>query len=67
MMHCVSISEAAPLFEQTTNHVLKGKFHHRLRLCIKEYHRVRATKDYVDQALIEYTAASFYFEEAVPV
>ena len=57
-------TESASLFEKIDNNVLKGKFHHSfanvLNYLIKAEHR----EDYVDRALMEYTAASFHFGEA---
>ncbi|MCU1268634.1 MAG: hypothetical protein JWM21_4952, partial [Acidobacteria bacterium] len=55
---------AAPLFEKSNNPALKGKFHHLFGFVLKKLAETDVHKDYVDRALIEYAAASFYFEEA---
>src|SRR6266446_2620555 len=57
-------NEAAPLLNQSEDHALKGSFHIEygsvfLQLAIQE-HR----EDYMDRALMEYTAASLHFELA---
>src|SRR6185295_13756710 len=51
-------------FEGLTNNVLKGKFHHLYGTALKNLGIAEQRQDYIDQALIEYAAASFYFEEA---
>jgi len=56
--------ETSPLFEQSTNHVLKGKFHHGFGFVLKNLGADEQRPDYIDRALIEYAAASFYFEQA---
>src|ERR1700682_1382242 len=56
--------EAAPLFEESTNDVLKGKFHHGCGFVLKNLGADEQRQDYIDRALIEYAAASFYFEQA---
>ena len=55
---------AAPLFERSANAVLKGKFHHLYGFVLRKLGGGEQRQDYIDQALIEYAAASFYFEEA---
>jgi len=56
--------EAAPLFQRSANAVLKGKFHHLFGFVLRKLSEVELRRDYIDQALIEYAAASFYFQEA---
>lgn len=56
--------EAVPLFERTSNLTLKGKFHHLFGFVLRKLSEVELRRDYIDQALIEYAAASYYFEEA---
>jgi tetratricopeptide (TPR) repeat protein len=58
------LKESATLFESLDNHTLKGGFHNELATV---YHRLGAVEnrdDYVDRALVEYTAASFHLEQA---
>jgi len=56
--------EASLLFEQTPNFTLRGKFHHLFGFILRKLSEVELRRDYIDQALIEYAAASYYFEEA---
>lgn len=57
-------SEAASIFDESTNHLLKGKFHNGLANVLNQLGADERRKDYIDQALIEYAAASFHFEQA---
>jgi CheY-like chemotaxis protein len=57
-------NEAAPLFEESTNDVLKGKFHYGFGMLLRKLGTADCREEYVDQAFIEYAAASFYFEQA---
>jgi tetratricopeptide (TPR) repeat protein len=56
--------EAAPLFDASTNDRLKGKFHNEYAIVLKNFGLARNREDYVDQALIEYSAALFHVERA---
>jgi tetratricopeptide (TPR) repeat protein len=56
--------EAAPLFEFSRNHALKGKFHNAYALVLKNLGLSEHRDDYLDRALIEFSAASFHFEQA---
>lgn len=58
------LNEAMPLVESSDSHSLKGKFHNTLGLVLKNLGEAERREDYIDQALIEYTAASFHFEQA---
>jgi len=55
---------AAPLFERSVNPILKGKYHHLFGFLLKKLGAAESREDYLDQSLIEYTAAVFYFEQA---
>ena len=55
---------AAPLFEASENHALKGKFHNELANVLNFLSAAEQRDDYRDQALLEYTAAVFHFEQA---
>jgi tetratricopeptide (TPR) repeat protein len=55
---------AAPLFEKSTNHALRGKFHNEFATVLKNIGLAEHREDYIDRALVEYAAASFHFEEA---
>jgi tetratricopeptide (TPR) repeat protein len=52
------------LFEKSTNSVLKGKFHYGFGMLLRKLGTADRRDAYVDQAFIEYAAASFYFEQA---
>lgn len=56
--------ESAPLFEQSSNHALKGKFHNSYATVLKGLGTAEQREDYIDRALVEYTAASYHFEQA---
>jgi transcriptional regulator with GAF, ATPase, and Fis domain len=58
------LSEAAPLFEQSTNQSLKGRFHVGLATILKDLGTAEKREDYTDRALVEYAAASYHFEQA---
>jgi tetratricopeptide (TPR) repeat protein len=55
--------EAAPMFEKINSHVLKGSYHNQLALIYRTLAEA-GQGDYLDNAFIEYAAASFHFEEA---
>src|SRR5207237_1406990 len=54
----------APLFDASSNHALKGKFHNEYGTVLKNLGRNERRDDYIDRALIEYAAASFHFEQS---
>ena len=56
-------NKCPPLLEQSTDDALKGTFHNQLAVLFKKLSTAERD-DYADQALIEYAAASFHFEEA---
>jgi tetratricopeptide (TPR) repeat protein len=56
--------QAAPLFAVSSNHALKGKFHNEYALVLKNLGLAEHRDDYIDCALIEFSAASFHFEQA---
>jgi tetratricopeptide (TPR) repeat protein len=56
--------EAAPLFETSTNNSLKGKFHNSYASVLKGLGLSEDREDYIDQALVEFAAAQFHFEQA---
>ncbi|MFN2596046.1 MAG: hypothetical protein ABR563_02535, partial [Pyrinomonadaceae bacterium] len=57
-------TEAAPLFEKYGCHLLKAKFHNGFANDLNYLGTAERREDYLDRALLEYTAASFYFEQA---
>ena len=56
--------EAAPLFEKSTDDAHKGKFHNQFGFVLKNLGAAEKRQDYIDRALIEFAAASFYFEQS---
>lgn len=55
---------AAPLFEASSNSAFKGKFHNEFALVLKNLGVSQKREDYIDQALVEYTAAAYHWEQA---
>ncbi len=58
------LHEGAALFKTISNDVLKGKFHNEFGFVLRNLSGAEGRDDYLDQALIQYAAASFYFERA---
>ena len=58
------LTEAAPLFEASSNHTLKGRFHNEYGTVLKNLGKAEKRADYIDRALIAYAAASYHFEQA---
>jgi len=56
--------QAAPLFDESSNHALKGKFHNSFATLLKSLGLSENREEYIDNALVEFTAASFHFEKA---
>lgn len=62
---CLRIcTDNAELFESLSNTALKGKFHNEFGMVLKDLGVAEQRQDYVDRALVEFAAASFYFEQA---
>jgi len=57
-------TEAAPLFDLSSNEALKGKFHNTYGGVLKALGTSKNREDYIDRALVEFTAASYHFEQA---
>ena len=57
-------SDAVPLFEVSSNNALKGKFHNTYAAVLKSLGTSNSREDYIDRALVEYTAASYHLEQA---
>lgn len=56
--------DAAPLFDSSTSHSLKGRFHGSYATLLRSLGASEHREDYIDRALLEYTAASYHFEQA---
>ncbi len=57
------LTENAALIEQISSYMLKGCYHQTLGDALKDLWESEAG-DYLDRALVEYAAASYYFEQA---
>lgn len=57
-------TEAAPLFDLSSNDALKGKFHNTYAAVLRSVGTSEHREDYIDRALVEYAAASYHFEQA---
>lgn len=55
---------AAPLAEASTNSTFKAKFHSEFALVLKNLGVSERREDYIDRALMEYTAAAYHCEQA---
>lgn len=58
------LKDAAPLFEKINSPVLKGSYHNQLAMVFRGLATTEQKEAYLDRALIEYTAASYHFEQA---
>jgi CheY-like chemotaxis protein len=58
------LTDSTKLFEKSANDALKGRFHNELGLVLRKLGTAEHRPDYTDRAIIEYTAASHYFELA---
>lgn len=58
------LKNAAPLFEASDNHSLKGRYHNQLAHALQSLGSAENRADYFDRAIVEFTAASFHFEQA---
>ena len=58
------LTDSTELLEGSTNDALKGKFHNELGLVLRKLGTAEHRPDYTDRAIIEYTAAAHYFEQA---
>jgi tetratricopeptide (TPR) repeat protein len=56
--------EAAALFDSSSNHSLKGRFHTSYATLLRSLGTSEHREDYIDRALVEYTAAGYHFEQA---
>ena len=58
------LNEGVVFSERTNSDVLKGKIHNQFGLVLKNLGHAEQRRDYIDQALIAFAAAVFYFERA---
>jgi tetratricopeptide (TPR) repeat protein len=55
--------DSAPQFNVSNNDALKGKFHNAYGTLLKSLGLSEKREEYIDSALVEFTAASFHFEQ----
>lgn len=58
------LTEVAPLFESSSNHSIKERFHNEFGAVLMLLSKAESRDDYIDRAFVEYAAASFHFEQA---
>jgi len=58
------LTRGTSLFEGSANNVLRGSFHNELAKVLRRMGARESREDYIASVLGEYTAASFYFEQA---
>jgi tetratricopeptide (TPR) repeat protein len=58
------LTESAPLFGGSVSHSLRGIFHNELAIALYFLGKAERRTDYMDRAILEYTAATFHFERA---
>ena len=58
------LGDSESLFEVSSNQMLRGKFHNQFAVIFKSVGLAERREDYIDRALMLYTAASIDFEEA---
>ena len=56
--------DAAPLFQESSNHALRGNFHNVYAQVLKYLGLAEGRQDHIDQAFIEFAASSYHFEQA---
>src|SRR6266446_6608449 len=56
--------ESASLVQETTDHGLKGSYHNLFAILFRRLITEQNRDEYLDRALMEYTAAGFHFEQA---
>jgi len=57
------LSESESLFVSSNNHALRGKFHNEFGTVLKNVGLAERREDYIDRALMQYTAASLDLEK----
>jgi tetratricopeptide (TPR) repeat protein len=60
----VLLTRHAQLFDDGVTHALRGSFHNHLALVLRHLGSVEGRAEYFDRAIIEYTAAIYYYEQA---
>ena len=60
----ILLKENAHIFDERLSDALRGSFHNGLALVLKQLGTQEGRPDYLDRAIIEYTAAIYHFEKA---
>jgi tetratricopeptide (TPR) repeat protein len=58
------LKENAHIFDEQVSHALRGSFHNHLAAVLKQLGIAEGRSDYLDRAIIEYTAAIYHQERA---
>ncbi len=58
------LTESAHLFGEGARHALRGSFHNELALVLRRLGTAEGRPDYLDRAILEYTAAAYHYEQA---
>lgn len=58
------LTSNGPLFDRINSPLLKGCYHQTLGDVLMEVHELDRQRNYLDRAFLEYTAASYHFEQA---
>ncbi len=58
------LKQSAHVFDEQLSHALRGSFHNHLAAVLKQLGTAEGRPDYLDQAIIEYTAAIYHQEKA---
>lgn len=58
------LTDSAPVFEKSTNHALRGRFHAELAITLRVLSVAFRRPDYLDRAIAEYTTAIYHYRQA---
>lgn len=58
------LKDNAHIFDERVSHTLRGSFHNELALVLKQLGASEGRYDYLDRAIIEYTAAIYHYEQS---
>jgi tetratricopeptide (TPR) repeat protein len=58
------LTDSAPLFDEGVSHTMRGSFHNELAIALRRLGTAEGRQDYLDRAIIEYTAAVYHAEVA---
>jgi tetratricopeptide (TPR) repeat protein len=58
------LKDNAHIFDERVSHSLRGNFHNELALVLKQLGTLERRPDYLDRAIIEYTASIYHYEQS---